>query len=55
MKIVKEYDLKIDAKNRLTLKSPLSRYFHVKKYTDGSYHLSPMVLVEPTNKKRSKR
>ena len=43
----REYDAKIDSKNRLTLREAAYEYYHVEHYSDGSITLQPRQLVEP--------
>lgn len=47
--LVNEYDAKIDAKRRITLRESLFDYFHIKQFKDGSMLLEPRVLVEPNS------
>ena len=44
---VKEYDTKIDSKKRLTLRSALFEYYHVKEMADGVIILEPRELTAP--------
>ena len=44
---IKEYDAKVDAKKRLTLRESPYEYYHVEHYSDGSILLQPRELVEP--------
>lgn len=41
MMIVKEYDVKVDKRNRITLKNPQYSFFHVREYADGRIILEP--------------
>ena len=45
--LVNEFDAKIDAKRRITLRDSIFEYFHIKQYKDGTIVLEPRVLVEP--------
>ena len=45
--LVNEYDARIDAKRRITLRDVNFDYFHIKQYKDGTMVLEPRVLVEP--------
>ena len=45
--LVNEFDAKIDAKKRITLRNSIFEYFHIKQYKDGTMILEPRVLVEP--------
>lgn len=47
MAILKEYDAKLDSKQRLTLRGAEYQYYNVKTYDDGHIELSPRVLVDP--------
>ena len=44
---VKEYDAKIDAKKRITLRNSLFEYYHVEEYSDGRIILEPRELTPP--------
>ncbi len=44
---VKEYDAKIDAKKRITLRGSIYDYYHVIEFPNGRIELEPRVLVEP--------
>ena len=44
---VKEYDAKIDAKKRITLRNSLFEYYHVEEYSDGRIILEPRELTLP--------
>ena len=46
-KLIKDYDVKLDNKNRVELRETAYEYFHIKQYKDGSFLLEPKVLVEP--------
>jgi hypothetical protein len=43
----KEYDTKLDSKNRLTIRSARTRYYNVTEYEDGTVKLSPRELIHP--------
>lgn len=43
--VMKEYDTKIDSKNRLTIRGAKYAYYHVKEYNDGHIELVPRLLV----------
>lgn len=45
--ILRKYDAKIDNKKRLTIRSSLFDYYHIKEYDDGCILLEPRELVEP--------
>ena len=47
LKLIKEYDAKIDSKKRMTLKDVDYNYYHIEMYDDGSLKLFPRVLIEP--------
>ncbi|MDC7240199.1 MAG: hypothetical protein PQJ50_07560 [Spirochaetales bacterium] len=47
MSVVKEYDTKLDSKNRFTIRMAKYDHFHVTEYDDGHIELSPRVLVDP--------
>ena len=44
---VREYDAKLDAKKRVTLRSVLFDYYHVTEYDDGRIMMEPRELVAP--------
>ena len=44
---VKEYDVKIDTKKRITLRGSSYEYYHVIELPSGRIELEPRVLVEP--------
>ncbi|MCK4818350.1 hypothetical protein KA005_21450 [bacterium] len=45
--VMKEYDTKIDSKNRFTIRGAKYGYYHVREYNDGHIELVPRVLVSP--------
>jgi len=47
VKTKKEYDTKLDSKNRLTVREPSHGYFHVSEFDDGTILLKPRILVDP--------
>ena len=47
MPLLKEYDAKIDTKQRLTLRGEKFDHYHVKEYSDGHIELQPRELVPP--------
>lgn len=44
---IREYDAKIDSKNRVTLRNTLFEYFHVREMSDGVIILEPRELTAP--------
>ncbi|NOX17199.1 MAG: hypothetical protein GXO87_02835 [Chlorobi bacterium] len=46
-KIKKEYEAKLDGKNRLTVKEAQYSYYQVSEFDDGTVLLKPRVLVDP--------
>lgn len=44
---IREYDAKLDAKKRITLRSVLFEYYHVSEYDDGRILLEPRELSVP--------
>lgn len=44
---IKEYDAKLDAKKRVTLRSVPFDYYHVTEYIDGRIVLEPRELTAP--------
>lgn len=48
--VIKEYDTKLDSKNRITLRESKYNYYHVSTFDDGSVILSPRTLISPTEK-----
>ncbi len=47
--ILKEYDVKLDDKKRVTLRGTLNSYFNIKIYKTGKIVLSPRILVDPND------
>jgi len=45
--ISKEYDAKLDNKNRLTVRSSEYSFYHVAELNDGTIILKPRILVDP--------
>ena len=45
--VIREYDAKLDAKRRITLRSVLFNYYHVSEYDDGRIVLEPRELSAP--------
>ncbi|MCK4542890.1 MAG: hypothetical protein KAU17_11705 [Spirochaetales bacterium] len=45
--VIKEYDTKIDSKNRFTIRGAKYGYYRVREYNDGHIELVPRVLVSP--------
>jgi hypothetical protein len=46
-KVIHEYDLKADAKRRVTLRSADYSYYHAREYADGRILLEPRELRAP--------
>ncbi len=44
---VREYDAKLDSRNRITLRRAKYPFFHVREYEDGRILLEPRELTEP--------
>lgn len=44
----KQYDTKLDSKNRFTIRGSKFDYYHVTEFNDGHIELVPRVLVDPT-------
>lgn len=44
---IKEYDARLDAKKRLTVRGARTRYYHVTEYEDGTVTMSPRTLIHP--------
>ena len=44
---VKQYDAKVDAKRRITLRNALFEYYRVLEYNNGKIVLEPRELVAP--------
>ena len=42
----KEYDAKLDNKNRLTVRESQYAYYHVSQFNDGTIVLKPRILVD---------
>lgn len=47
-KILHDYDIAADAKNRVSLRGAKTKYFHVKALANGCYLLEPRILVAPS-------
>lgn len=47
VRVVREYDIAADAKNRLSLRGTTTKYFNVRALSNGSFLLEPRVLVAP--------
>lgn len=47
MGAIKEYDAKVDGKNRVTLRGAQYEYYNVKEYDNGCYLLEPRKLAIP--------
>lgn len=47
MKVIKEYDAKLDNKKRLTIRGAKFDHYKVRELSDGKIELSPQVLIEP--------
>lgn len=45
--VLKEYDAKLDSKNRFSIRGSKYEYYHVTEFEDGHIELRPRVLVEP--------
>ena len=45
--VKKNYDAKLDAKRRLTIRNASTEFYHVTEYEDGTVTLEPRVLVSP--------
>ncbi len=45
--VVKQYDTKVDSKNRFTIRGSKFDYYHVTEFNDGHIELVPRVLVDP--------
>ena len=47
MTVLKEYDTKLDTKNRLTVRKARFDHFHVVEFDDGRIELRPRILIDP--------
>ncbi len=45
--VIKQYDTKVDSKNRLTIRDSNFNYYHVVVFDNGTIELQPRVLVDP--------
>lgn len=43
----REYDARLDSRNRLTIREASYEHYHVKEFEDGTVVLEPRVLVAP--------
>ncbi len=48
MGTVKEYEAKLDARNRLTIRDASYEHYNVQELEDGTVVLRPRILVSPT-------
>lgn len=46
--VARQYDTKVDSKNRFTIRGSKFDYYHVTEFNDGHIELVPRVLVDPT-------
>ena len=46
MNTVREYDVRVDTKQRITLRGTQYRNYHVREYADGGIEMLPQELVE---------
>ena len=53
--VKEEYEAKLDEKKRLVIRGADARYFHVKRYVDGSFKLEPRFLVSAETLKQIER
>lgn len=47
IKVIQDYDVAADTKNRISLRGAKTKYFHVKALSNGCYMLEPRILVSP--------
>ena len=47
MGTVREYEAKLDTRNRLTIRDAGYEHYHVEEFEDGTLVLQPRVLVSP--------
>jgi hypothetical protein len=45
--VKKNYDVKLDTKRRVTIRSARTEFYHVTEYEDGTIKMEPRVLVSP--------
>jgi len=45
--VVEDYVVAADAKRRISLRNPKTKYFHVKALSNGSFLLEPRILASP--------
>lgn len=50
MGTVREYDAKLDVRNRLTIREARYEHYHVRELSDGTVVLQPRVLVSPDDR-----
>lgn len=43
----RQYDAKLDSRNRITLRDAAYEHYHVREFEDGTVVLEPRVLVSP--------
>ena len=49
METIKNYDVRLDAKGRITLRGAVYKHYNVKLYENGCYLLEPRELVPPVS------
>lgn len=47
VRVIRRYDVAADARNRIGLRQPKAKHYHVTALSDGSYLLEPRLLVAP--------
>jgi len=47
LEVVREYNAKMDAKRRITIRTSDYEYYHVKQYSNGTIVLEPRVIAAP--------
>ena len=47
--VLKEYDVHLDAKKRVTLRGTTNDYYAVRLFSDGTVVMEPRVLTHPAN------
>ena len=47
MTLQRQYDAKLDSRNRITIRDAAYEHYHVREFDDGTVVLEPRVLVSP--------
>ena len=45
--IIRQYDVKLDNKKRITIRGSKFDYYHINEFNDGTLVLKPRILIDP--------